>query len=128
MERLKKNMKDVRFRSEKNGNSVMSVHNDLSRMYARYVEDMDAVESYEVCVPLDTSLLNNIPKVDIRGEYFTIEWATDFLLTFRDGSHGVVEVVYSDDLYKQNICEQLELSRRYWQAQGIYYWKVATIE
>ena len=64
--------------------------------------------------------------MDIRTEYFTLDWVSDFRLFFDDGRAAIREFVKVQNLKNRAIVEQLELSRRYWQTVGIHYWKIVT--
>lgn len=45
-----------------------------------------------------------------------------------DGTQAVREVVREDELTKATVLEQLELSRRYWEAVGVSDWRVALFQ
>lgn len=45
---------------------------------------------------------------------------------FADGTAGIREIVREQQLKKRSVVEQLELSRRYWQAVGVHDWKIVT--
>ena len=55
----------------------------------------------------------------------SLRWKTDFLIHRTDGTQAVREVVREDELTKATTLEQLELSRRYWEAVGVSDWRVA---
>ena len=105
--------RDITFRSEKNG-KVMCVHSREAREYARILESDDMVVSYEACQSLDKERYQFVSPIDIRKDYFDVEWATDFVLHFADGSIGIREVAIEAMLAKRANIEKLEFSRRYW--------------
>lgn len=105
--------RDISFRSEKNG-KVVCVHSREAREYARILESDSDVVSYEACQSLDRERYQFVSPVDIRKDYFDVEWATDFVLHLADGSVGIREVVSEAMLSKRANIEKLEFSRRYW--------------
>lgn len=123
MDREGKRVRDIKFYSGKNQELTL-VHNEEARAYTKYLEDRPEVASYEACKPLDLNRLNSIQKTDIRGEYFTQQWTSDFYICFADGTAAVREIVKAGALTKRAEVEKLELSRRYWAALGISNWKI----
>lgn len=85
MDRAGKRVRDIKFHSKKNGKLVL-VHSEEARAYTKYLEERPEVASYEAGRPLDAEHLNVIQKTDIRGEYFTQPWASDFYIRFTDGT------------------------------------------
>ncbi len=126
MEKPGKKLRDIRFRSEKNG-QVMVVHSEAARAYSKYLEENEDVSNYEAGRPLDTGRLKSVPRVDIRGDYFKQTWMTDFCIRYQDGTVGVREIICTSDLNKRAEVEKLELSRRYWSLMGVKDWKVVVI-
>ena len=112
--------------SVKNGR-MMIVHSDATREYARVLEADERVKSYEVDAIIDVEALQHINTVDIRGSYFDIEWLTDFLITYQDGTMAVREIVKRDRLSARPAIEKLELSRRYWKMLNINNWKIVLV-
>lgn len=127
MDRAGKRARDIKFHSKKNGKLVL-VHSEEARAYTKYLEERPEVASYEAGRPLDAERLNVIQKTDIRGEYFTQPWASDFYIRFTDGTVGIREIVKAGALTKRAEVEKLELSRRYWAARGIANWKIVIVE
>lgn len=120
--------RDITFRSEKNG-KVMCVHSREAREYARNLESDDMVVSYEACQSLDKVRYQFVSPIDIRKDYFDVEWATDFVLHFADGSIGIREVAIEAMLAKRANIEKLEFSRRYWSvSESVKDWKIVLIE
>lgn len=68
-------------------------------------------------------------SVDIRKNYFDIEWATDFVLHFADGSTGIREIATETMLSKRVNFEKLVFFCRYWSvAESVRDWKIVIIE
>lgn len=123
MEKLGKRTREIRFYSEKN-KVMCSVHSAGAREYTKWLEERENVRGYEVNIAWDTAFLSRIDRVDIRGSYLITDWTSDFRLFFADGHIGIREMVREDKLQERAYIEKLELSRRYWKAQGIEDWKV----
>lgn len=120
--------RDISFRSEKNGR-VVCVHSRESREYARILEADDTVISYEACYELDKERYQFVSPVEIRKDYFTTEWATDFVIRYVDGSVGIREIVTEVMLSKRANIEKLEFSRRYWSSsESVKNWKIVIME
>lgn len=128
MDKLGKKRRDISFRSEKN-QKVVCVHSREAREYARILESEPEVLSYEVCQSLDRERYRIVSTVDIRKDYFDVEWATDFVLHFADGSIGIREIVTEAMLSKRANVEKMEFSRRYWSsAESVRDWKIVLME
>ena len=128
MDKLGKKRRDISFRSIKN-QKVVCVHSREAREYARILESDDMVVSYEACQSLDRERYQFVSTVDIRKDYFDVEWATDFVLHFVDGSIGIREIVTEAMLSKRANVEKLEFSRRYWSAsESVKDWKIVLME
>lgn len=125
MERRSAKRRDIKFFSGKN-QTVVCVHSSEVREYTKYLEGLPALERYEADLPLELARFPHLSVVDIRTEYFTLDWVSDFRLFFDDGRAAIREFVKVQNLKKRAIVEQLELSRRYWQAVGIHDWKIVT--
>lgn len=123
MDKAGKKTRDIKFYSGKNG-SMVTVHSKEARAFAKYLEAMEHVRSYEVGKPIDPMRLQMISKVDIRGEYFEQQWETDFYVLFDDGTAAVREIAAEDFPSKRAEVERLELSRRYWSSMGVTDWKI----
>ena len=123
MEKLDKRTREIRFYSEKN-KAMCSVHSVGARNYTKWLEEREDVRGYEANVAWDTAFLGRVDRVDIRGSYLTTDWTSDFRLFFTDGHIGIREMVREEKLQERAVIEKLELSRRYWKAQGIKDWKV----
>lgn len=125
MERKLSKRRDIKFFSGKN-QAVVCVHSAEAREYTKYLEGLPSLEKYEVDLSLELTRFPHLSVVDIRAEYFTLDWVSDFRLFFDDGSAAIREFVKVQNLKKRATVEQLELSRRYWQAVGIHDWKIVT--
>ena len=125
MEKANQKRRDIKFFSGKN-QTVVCVHNVDARAYAQYLEGNPAVEKYETDSPLELTRFPHLSTMDIRTEYFSLDWVSDFRVYYSDGTAGIREVVREQQLKKRSVVEQLELSRRYWQAVGIQNWKIVT--
>nr|WP_236946070.1 hypothetical protein [Enterocloster clostridioformis] len=78
---------------------------------------------------MDRERYQFVSPVDIRKDYFDVEWATDFVLHLADGSVGIREVVSEAMLSKRANIEKLEFSRRYCSgSKSVKDWKVVLIE
>ena len=128
MDKVGKKCRDISFRSEKN-QKVVCVHSREAREYARILESEPEILSYEVCFKLDRERYQFVSTVDIRKDYFDVEWATDFVLHFADGSVGIREIVTEAMLSKRANVEKLEFSRRYWSSsESVKDWKIVIME
>ena len=125
MEKANQKRRDIKFFSGKN-QTVVCVHTVGARAYTKYLEVLEDVERYEANPPLELTRFPHLSTLDIRQEYFSLEWVSDFRLNFADGTVGIREIVREQQLKKRSVVEQLELSRRYWQAVGIHDWKIVT--
>lgn len=126
MERMGAKTRDIHFFSQKN-QKMMCVHSRQARDYAKQLEELDEVKSYEACVPLDMGRFVHVLPVDIRPDYLQEEWTSDFLLENKDGHKCVREVVLTSSLKKRALVERLELSRRYWATMNIKDWKAVLV-
>ena len=127
MNKAKAKYRDIHFRSEKN-NKVMGVHSGPDRAYAKELEKDDQVLSYETGVALDPERYTYVNPLDIRKDYFKVEWASDFVVHFENGTVGVRELVQVEGLTKRAEMEKLEFSRRYWSVENVASWKVVIME
>ena len=125
MEKKNAKRRDIKFFSGKN-QTVVCVHSAEARAYARYLEGQAGVQRYEVNLPLELVRFPHLNALDIRAEYFSLERISDFRVFFEDGHSAVREIVKVKNLEKRAVIEQLELSRRYWSALGVYDWKIVT--
>lgn len=123
MDRAGKRVRDIKFYSNKNS-ALTLVHSEGARAYTKYLEERPEVASYEACKALDLNRLNSLQKTDIRGEYFTQQWTSDFYIRYTDGTAAVREIVRADALTRRAEVEKLELSRRYWASLGVANWKI----
>ena len=78
-----------------------------------------AIFQFECNVPI---LCNDIPANDLNLPSET--YTTDFVLHYDDGHTAVREAVFRSYLSRPSVAEKLELSRRYWQQQGISDWGI----
>ena len=128
MDKVGKKCRDISFRSEKN-QKVVCVHSREAREYARILESEPEILSYEVCFKLDRERYQFVSTVHIRKDYFDVEWATDFVLHFADGSIGIREIATEAMLSKRANVEKLEFSRRYWSSsESVKDWKIVIME
>lgn len=127
MDKARSKCRDICFRSEKN-QKVVCVHSAMAREYARVLEQDPEVVSYEACYGLDMERYQYVDPVDIRKDYFSVEWTTDFVVSFSDGRMGIREIVTESMLEKRAAIEKLEFSRRYWAATKAADWKIVIME
>jgi len=119
--------REIRFYSEKN-QAFVTVRSKEERSYSKYLEDRKDVTAYEAGKKWSIEHLQQIPRVEIRKEYLSTLWQSDFYITFADGRTAVREVILPEMLTKLADVEKLELSRRYWQSLGIRDWKLVIME
>lgn len=127
MEKFKGKTREIRFHSKKN-NAIVVVHSDLEKKYAGILEKQEDVISYESNVPFNQSEYIHVRQLGIRKSYFSTLWASSFLLHYADGRFGIRELVLAGDITKQSVLQQLEFSRRYWEQQRAYDWKIVLME
>ena len=127
MNKAKAKYRDIHFRSEKN-NKVMCVHSAAERAYAKELEEDSLVLSYETGAALDPERYIYVNPLDIRKDYFKVEWASDFVVHFENGTVGIRELVQVEGLTKRAEMEKLEFSRRYWSLENAASWKVVVME
>lgn len=127
MDKIGKKCRDISFRSDKNA-GVVCVHSKEAREYARILEQDQNVISYEACFTLDRVRYQFVNGLDIRKDYFSTEWATDFVLHYADGKIGIREMTTEASLSKRATIEKLEFSRRYWSASEAADWKIVIME
>lgn len=127
MEKEGKRARDITFFSEKN-NCPVCVHSQAARRYADRLEEDLTVVWYETNKQWEKPALLHVSHVDVRKEYFQVDWTSDFLLWHQDRSFGVREIVRKASLTNRAVCERLELSRRYWAFQGCRDWKAVIVE
>lgn len=113
MDKAGQKTRDIRFWSEKNGQMVC-VHSKQAREYTRWIECQSWVVSYECSVELDMQRYQYVNPVDIRKEYFSVQWCSDLLLHYADGQTAIREIVSPLDFGRRAVLEKLEFSRRYW--------------
>ncbi len=128
MEKIKTSRRDIQFYSKKK-QALITVHTHRARSSAERLEDDDNVSLYRACEPLVYEHFELVSPLNIRKEYWPaadgsgVHWETDFYIEFADGRRAVREIADRKE-FKSAVVEQLELSRRYWAAQGIDDWKV----
>lgn len=127
MDKIGKKCRDISFRSNKN-EGIVCVHSKEAREYARFLEQNPNIVSYEACFPLELERYQFVNVLDIRKDYFTTEWATDFVLHYADGSMGIKEITTEASLSKRATIEKLEFSRRYWSASEAADWKIIIMQ
>ncbi|WP_373261866.1 hypothetical protein [Hungatella hathewayi] len=127
MEKANVKGRTIKFRSVKN-NCIMVVHSRAAKQYAEYLEWSKDVLSYETLVNWDESMYTHINPIYIRKDYLATKWITDFIVTYKDGTKGVRELVDNANFYKLATIERFELSRRYWKTIGITNWKIVMFE
>lgn len=127
MKRASRKLREIRFYSEKCGR-IICVNSYAEQEYAKRLEADDRVENFTENCYLERDRFQHINPVGIRSSYLQQEWKTDFLIRRQDGTQAVREVASEDDLSKATILEQLELSRRYWEAAGVPDWRIALFQ
>ena len=107
-------------------NQTMLVFSKAARKAAMMLEGDVRVQSYETQVPIVINP-SNIQTTGIRGQFFDVEWVSDFKVESVDGECDVLEAVGESELHKLVTAEKLELSRRHWNSEG-YKWMVVVVE
>ena len=105
-------------------NQTMLVFSKAARKAAMMLEGDVRVQSYETQVPIVINP-SNIQTTGIRGQFFDVEWVSDFKVESVDCY--VLEAVGESELHKLVTAEKLELSRRHWNSEG-YKWMVVVVE
>ncbi|MEF9954363.1 MAG: hypothetical protein RR785_03765 [Clostridium sp.] len=119
--------RDISFYSDKN-QGVVCVHSREAREYARILEQDETVMSYEVGYVLEKERYQFVSPLDIRKDYFSTEWQTDFVLHYEYETIGIREITTEVSLTKRATIEKLEFSRRYWSASEAADWKIVVME
>lgn len=132
MEKFRKNGRGIKFFSVKNS-AILIARNERIKRYAESLEHRGDVIRYRICERLDAGVFDRIDPVDIRSEYFDRDaggslWESDVWVEFESGEKAVREIIDPRALSKQATIEQLELSRRYWAALGVYDWRIVVLE
>lgn len=122
MERSESRLRDISFRSLKNG-CVVTVHNARARKVALLFESDENVIRYQTDVPVKY-VDGCIDTKGIRPAFLDDRWRSDFLVEKTDGSKEVYEVTSKSFLERRATVEKYELSRRYWEAQNINKWSL----
>ena len=86
---------------------------------ARTLNADPSVVQIECNIPLS---LDEIPADDLNLPSET--YTTDFVIHFTGDKAAVREAVFRSHLNRPSVAERLELSRRYWQQQGIDDWGI----
>ena len=127
MEKFREKTREIRFYSKKN-NAIIVVHSDWEKKYAGILEKQEDVVSYEANVALKQSEYIHVCQIGIRKSYFSTLWTSNFMLRYVDGRFGIRELVTMENITKQSVQQQLEFSRRYWEQQHAYDWKIVLME
>lgn len=123
MEQAKRRIRKIKFNSIKN-NEVMEVHSDLALRYARILEDNYEIVRYQCDVSLNASKYKFIDSIGIKKSYFENDWISHFKIWWKNGTVSVREIVMQHDINRPSTIQKLELSRRYWEQEGITDWKI----
>lgn len=126
MERIEAKVRDISFRSEKNGN-VVTVHGSFARKVANIFESDETVLRYQTNVTLEY-VEGCIDSTGIRASFLDNRWQSDFMVERIDGSIEVYEVVSKALLDKRAVIEKIEFSRRFWDSQHINKWMLYIVE
>ena len=127
MQRKSRRTREIRFRSEKN-QQIIAVHTEVARKYAELLEQDPKVLGYQASILLVKDEYIHVNRIRLRKNLFTIDWMTDFLITFDDRHLAVRELITELDLAHPSTLEALELSRRYWTQQNIQDWNIVLIK
>ncbi len=98
---------------------VCCLYDKVQLAVARMLNADPSIVQIECNIPLS---LDEIPNDDLNLPSET--YTTDFVIHFTDGKIAVREAVFRSHLSRPSVAERLELSRRYWQQQGIDDWGI----
>lgn len=98
---------------------VCCLYDKVQLAVARMLNADPSIVQIECNIPLS---LDEIPNDDLNLPSET--YTTDFVIHFTDGKTAVREAVFRSHLSRPSVAERLELSRRYWQQQGIDDWGI----
>ena len=98
---------------------VCCLYDKIQLAAARMLNADPSIVQVECNIPLQ---LDEIPADDLNLPSET--YTTDFVIHFTDGKIAVREAVFRSHLSRPSVAERLELSRRYWQQQGINDWGI----
>ena len=99
--------------------AVCCLYDKVQLAAAKTLDSEPAIFQIECNVPI---LCNDIPANDLNLPSET--YTTDFVLHYDDRHTAVREAVFRSYLSRPSVAERLELSRRYWQQQGISDWGI----
>lgn len=99
--------------------AVCCLYDKVQLAAAKMLDAEPAIFQFECNVPI---LCNDIPANDLNLPSET--YTTDFVLHYDDGHTAIREAVFRSYLSRPSVAEKLELSRRYWQQQGISDWGI----
>lgn len=99
--------------------AVCHLYDKVQLAAAKMLDAEPAIFQFECNVPI---LCNDIPANDLNLPSET--YTTDFVLHYDDGHTAVREAVFRSFLSRPSVAEKMELSRRYWQQQGISDWGI----
>ena len=99
--------------------AVCCLYDKVQLAAAKMLDAEPAIFQIECNVPI---LCNDIPANDLNLPCET--YTTYFVLHYDDGHTAVREAVFRSYLSRPSVAEKLELSRRYWQRQGISDWGI----
>ena len=102
---------------------VCCLYDKIQLAAARMLNADPSIVQVECNIPLQ---LDEIPADDLNLPSET--YTTDFVIHFTDGKIAVREAVFRSHLSRPSVAERLELSRRYWQQQGINDWGIMQVE
>ena len=99
--------------------AVCCLYDKVQLAAAKMLDAEPAIFQFECNVSI---LCNDIPANDLNLPSET--YTTDFVLHYDDGHTAIREAVFRSYLSRPSVAEKLELSRRYWQQQGISDWGI----
>lgn len=98
--------------------SVCRLYDKVQLATARMLDAEPSVCSFVCNVPVG----EDVPADDLNLHIET--YTTDFVIHYDDGHTAVREAVFCNHLNRPSLAEKLELSRRYWQGQGVSDWGI----
>lgn len=98
--------------------SVCHLYDKVQLAAARMLDAEPSVCSFVCNMPVGV----DVPADDLNLPSET--YTTDFVIQYDDGHTAIREAVFRAHLNRPSLAEKLELSRRYWQGQGVSDWGI----
>ena len=99
---------------------VCKCFDKIQEAFARMLAADDSVDEFNMNISLDFSKASLSSDLPAPEEPHT----SDFLIKWSDGTLAVRECVFRHVLARQSIAEKLQLSKTYWEQNGITDWGI----